>query len=112
MLKKVVAIENFRFGGHGDKDLVRGSGIFVPESGVVTNHHFNPIDTDDPFEFSKGVYKLELIAKLTGQDDLISLWTVFLEVTDSAFEKISPDTAIFFNWSSESNKYIETIEYR
>ena len=35
--------EEFSFWGYGDKDLVRGSGIFVPETGVVTNHHFNPL---------------------------------------------------------------------
>jgi hypothetical protein len=41
--------EEFSFWGYGDKDLVRGSGIFVPETGVVTNHHFNPLHTDSLF---------------------------------------------------------------
>ena len=51
----------FSFWGHGDKDLIRGSGLFVPETGVATNHHFNPVDTETLFRFSQGLYSMELI---------------------------------------------------
>lgn len=42
----------FSFWGYGDKDLIRGSGLFVPETGVATNHHFNPVDAETLFRFS------------------------------------------------------------
>jgi len=46
--------EEFSFWGHGDKELVRGSGMFVHESGVVTNHHSNPLHADSRFSVLPG----------------------------------------------------------
>lgn len=63
----------FSFWGFGDKDLVRGSGLFVLETGVATNHHFNPLDPETMFLFSGGTYSLELVAKLVGQKRLRTL---------------------------------------
>lgn len=31
----------FNVWGHGDERLSRGSGLFVGETGIATNHHFN-----------------------------------------------------------------------
>jgi hypothetical protein len=105
--------EEFSFWGYGEKDLVRGSGIFVPETGVVTNHHFNPLHTDTLFQFSHGTYKLELIAKLVGRKRLISLWSIALEVPSGVFDKsIARDTAVYFNWSLEEQRYFGSIEKR
>ena len=103
----------FSFWGYGDKDLVRGSGLFVPETGVATNHHFNPIDADEFFRFSGGTYTLELVAKLVGQKRLAPLWTVTLEMPEGAFDKrIARATVVFFNWSPEQNQYITSVEDR
>jgi hypothetical protein len=46
-------LEEFSFWGHGEKDLMRGSGLFVGENGIVTNHHFNPIRNMN-YEFVMG----------------------------------------------------------
>ena len=64
--------EEFAFWGHGDKDLVRGSGLFLGENGVVTNHHFNPINSEELFVFSPGAYDLELVAKLVNRSRLVT----------------------------------------
>jgi hypothetical protein len=32
--------QNFNIWVHGEKELVRGSGLFVGQDGIVTNHHF------------------------------------------------------------------------
>jgi hypothetical protein len=103
----------FSFWGYGDKELVRGSGLFVPENGVATNHHFNPIETDELFRFSGGEYSLELVAKLVGRDRLSSLWRVTVDMPGSAFgEIISPETAVFFSWSPEQKRYVASVERR
>lgn len=105
--------EEFSFWGYGDKDLVRGSGIFAPETGVVTNHHFNPLQTDNLFRFSQGTYRLELLAKLVAKKRLISLWEIELNVPPGVYDtRIARDTAIFFNWSPEQQCYIASIENR
>lgn len=105
--------DEFAFWGHGDKELVRGSGLSVPEAGVVTNHHFNPIDAQKLYRFSGGTYELELCADIVSGSKRVTLWKVSVEVPSSAFESsIRRDTAVFFSWSPESKKYISTIEHR
>lgn len=105
--------EEFSFWGHGDKDLVRGSGLFVSESGVATNHHFNPVEPDSLFLFQKGTYSLQLVAKLIGREQLASLWTITLEMP-AAFSnsRIAQETAVFFNWSPEQRCYLASVETR
>ena len=103
----------FSFWGYGDKDLVRGSGLFIPESGVATNHHFNPINRETAFLFSSGTYTLELVAKLLGRSSLIPLRTITLEMPNSPFgSTIAHETAVYFNWSPEQSRYIASIEKR
>jgi hypothetical protein len=103
----------FSFWGHGDKELVRGSGLFVPETGVVSNHHFNPIDSDQLFRFSGGSYSLELVAKLVGQETLVSLWRGKLEIPAGTFDStIARERAVFFSWSPERRQYIGSVENR
>lgn len=105
--------EEFSFWGYGDKDLVRGSGLFVPENGIATNHHFNPLDTNKLFLFSKGTYSLELVAKVAGGDRLFSLWTVKVEMPEGVFgNTVTDDTAVFFSWSPEQKRYIASVEQR
>ncbi len=104
-------LTEFSFWGYGDKDLVRGSGIFVPDTGVATNHHFNPINLDMPFLFSGGTYSLELVAKRVGQKSLISLWSITLQVPAEPFANgPKEEAAIFYNWSLEQKRYVASIE--
>jgi hypothetical protein len=99
--------------GYGDKDLVRGSGLFVPENGIVTNHHFNPLDADELFLFSKETYSLELVAKIAGRDRLLSLWTIALDVPDDVFgNPITRENAVSFSWSPEQKRYVASVEQR
>lgn len=103
----------FSFWGLGDKDLIRGSGLFVPETGVATNHHFNPIDAEAMFLFSGGSYSLELVAKLVGRERFTSLWSVMLEVPAGVFgSTIARERAIFYSWSPEKRSYVASIEDR
>lgn len=101
----------FSFWGMGDKDLVRGSGLLVSETGVVTNHHFNPLDADELFMFKPSTYSIELVAKLLGRRKLMSLWRIPLQIPVGAFDdNITPDKVVFFNWSAERGRYIASVE--
>jgi len=103
----------FSFWGYGDKDLVRGSGLFVPETGVATNHHFNPLDPESMFLFSGGTYSLELVAKLVGQKRLRTLWKVSLEIPGGVYDQtVAREKAVFFSWSAEQSRYVGSIENR
>jgi hypothetical protein len=103
----------FSFWGHGDKDLIRGSGLFIPESGVVTNHHFNPTDSEKVFVFSAGGYTIELIAHVFGRKRPAVLWQGVLQLSESPFgTTIARDTAVYFSWSPHWQRYVSTIESR
>ncbi len=103
----------FSFWGLGDKDLIRGSGLFVPETGVATNHHFNPVDAETLFLFSQGSYSLELVAKLVGKERLVSLWNVTLEMPAGVFDSaIARETTVFYSWSPEQRCYVASVEKR
>ena len=103
----------FSFWGHGDKDLVRGSGLFVPESGVVTNHHFNPTDSEKVFIFARGDCLLEMVAHVVGRKRPVLLWKGEVQLLESPFGKtIARDTAVFFNWSPEQQRYVSSVESR
>lgn len=119
--------EEFSFWGYGDKDLVRGSGLFVGENGVATNHHFNPVVSEKFFQFKPGTYDLELVAKLIDSDSLVKLWKINLTLLGGAFDPViglgenleaihgtipNQGTAVYFNWSPEQNCYIASIEDR
>lgn len=106
-------VAEFSFWGYGDKDLVRGSGLFIPESGVATNHHFNPINRESIFLFSPGTYTLELVAKLVGRSSLIPLSSIKLEMSNSPFgSTIAHEAAVYFNWSAEESRYVASVEKR
>jgi hypothetical protein len=106
-------IVEFSFWGYGDKDLSRGSGLFIPETGIATNHHFNPLDGQTLFRFSCGSYTLELVAKLVGREQLVSLWRIVLEMPAGAFDStIARETAVFFSWSPGEKRYVDSIEKR
>lgn len=105
--------EEFYFWGYGDKDPVRCSSIFVPEIGVVTYHHFNPLPAEKLFWFTDGSYTLEFIAKIIENKRLISLWTIQLEIPAGACDtKIPCESAIFFNWSPKERRYVPSVENR
>lgn len=106
-------VAEFSFWGYGDKDLVRGGGLFIPESGLATNHHFNPLTHDPVFLFSPGTYTLELVAKLVDRSSLISLSAIELTMPDSPFgSTITREAAIYFNWSAEQGHYVASKERR
>lgn len=103
----------FSFWGMGEKDLVRGSGLFVSETGIATNHHFNPLEADKLFLFRPGTYSLELRAKLLGKRANTSLWKILLQIPPNAFgDEVTPDVAVYFNWSPERGQYISSVEHR
>src|SRR5579863_3245127 len=56
--------QNFNIWVYGDDKLVRGSGLFVGETGVAANHHFLAPNDGNAFAFTEGRYKLEVFARL------------------------------------------------
>ncbi len=65
-LSRNETLQNFNIWVYGDDRLMRGSGLFVGETGVAANHHFLAPNDSCSFRFVEGRYKLEVFARLLG----------------------------------------------
>ena len=52
--------QNFNIWVYGEERLVRGSGLFVGETGVEANHHFLTPKDGSSFGFIEGRYRLDV----------------------------------------------------
>jgi hypothetical protein len=105
--------QNFNIWVYGDEKLVRGSGLFVGETGVAANHHFLTPQEDSNFQFSMGRYGLRIYAHLLGDKQSIQLFHQELEIsTELAALLKEPGTGLYFDWGPDSSRYIPHAEKR
>ena len=104
--------QNFNIWVYGDDRLVRGSGLFVGETGVATNHHFLA-PNDSAFHFTEGRYRIDVYAKLVGERGNLLLFSQTLEVTtELAAQLRGSDTGLYFDWGPDSSRYLPHIDKR
>jgi hypothetical protein len=98
---------------YGDDKLVRGSGLFVGETGVEANHHFLAPTDASQFRFIAGQYKIEVFARLLGNSARMSLFTQTLEVTPEIARMLTkPETGLYFDWAPDAERYVPHIDKR
>jgi hypothetical protein len=103
----------FNVWGHGDEKLSRGSGLFVGETGIATNHHFNPPSNVDFYPFQPGEYELCIYATLVGKKTQTKLSSINLTVPENARKDLhQAESAIWFDWAPDSGNYHAHIETR
>jgi hypothetical protein len=74
--------QNFNIWVYGERDrLVRGSGLFVGETGVSANHHFLTPEDGKTFSVIEGHYKLEVFAHRLGDPKPIRLFSQELDLS-------------------------------
>jgi hypothetical protein len=105
--------QNFNIWVHGDERLVRGSGLFVGETGVAANHDFLTPKDGSSFEFSSGRYRLDVFAQLLGDRKRILLFSQDLELGSDLVAKLQePGTGVYFDWGPDSSRYLAHVEKR
>lgn len=105
--------QNFNIWVHGDEKLVRGSGLFVGETGVTANHHFLTPEDGGHFKFSAGRYRLQVYAKLLGDQTQTLLLTQELELApDIALKLEERGAGVYFDWGPDSSRYLPHVETR
>lgn len=97
---------------YGEREkLVRGSGLFVGETGVEANHHFLLPPHARAFEFAAGHYKLDVFAQVRGGKQQKLLFSEVLEVTQEIAREIREHSAgLYFDWEPDSAQYISHVE--
>lgn len=105
--------QNFNIWAYGEERLVRGSGLFVGETGVEANHHFLTPKDASSFRFSEGSYRLDVFAHLFGDKKQTMLFTQALEISrELATALAEPDAGLYFDWGPDSSRYLPHIDTR
>ena len=98
--------QNLNVWVYGDDDLRRGSGLFVSEAGIATNHHFLPPADLDSFAFPAGHYQLEVFATIVGEACPRSLFVVDLDIdSETAVALKEQTTGLYFDWGPDAGRY-------
>ena len=75
---------DFNIWVYGEREkLVRGSGLFVGETGVVANHHFLTPNDGSSFRFTEGTYRLDVFAHILEDQKATLLFSQRLEISRS-----------------------------
>lgn len=106
--------QTFNVWVHGETtELVRGSGLFVGETGVSANHHFLAPEDGGHFPWLAGHYLLSVHAKLLGDKSHKVLFTQQLEITrDLAAQLEEPSAGLYFDWGPDSSRYLPHVDQR
>lgn len=105
--------QNFNVWVYGNEKLVRGSGLFVGETGVEANHHFLAPRDAITFRFEEGQYRLEVFARLLGDKKQTRLFSDTLDISrDLATCLKKPGTGVYFDWGPDSMCYLPHVENR
>lgn len=92
---------------------MRGSGLFVGETGVALNHHFLTPSDGSSFRFSEGHYRLEVFAHLLGDRTPKRLFLQTLEISQEIAASLNqPGTGLYFDWGPDSSRYLPHLEKR
>lgn len=97
---------------YGEREkLVRGSGLFVGETGVEANHHFLLSPDAHAFTFTAGRYKFDVIAHIVGDKQEKLLFSDELEVVPEAAAEIRDSGAgLYFDWAPDMSRYVSHVE--
>jgi hypothetical protein len=105
--------QNFNVWVYGEERLVRGSGLFVGEAGVEANHHFMTPNDGTSFRFLEGSYRLDVFARLLGDQKQTRLFSQMLEVSrDHEVALREAHAGLYFDWGPDSSRYLPHVRTR
>ncbi len=106
------SVQNFNIWVYGEREkLVRGSGLFVGETGIAANHHFLIPREGVSFHFTEGRYRLDVYAHLLGDRARTTLFSRTLEITgDTAALLKEAGAGVYFDWWPDSSCYLTHVE--
>ena len=99
--------QNLNIWAYGDKGLARGSGLFIPETGIATNHHFLPPPEREQFALLRGTYSLEVFVKEVGRAPPYRIFTTSLDLSAEMAAGLAQSAGhgVYFDWGPDSGRY-------
>src|SRR6266849_745306 len=103
--------QNFNIWVYGDEKLLRGSGLFVGETGIAANHHFLAPRDGSSFHFIEGRYRMDVYAQLLGNRNRTLLFSQTLEISPEIAAQLSgPERGLYFDWGPDSSRYLPHVD--
>jgi hypothetical protein len=105
----------FDFWGYGESEkLTLGSGLFVGQTGVAYNHHFNPRLGLEDFLFSAGDYEIEVFATTVGKKHPEKLMRLNFTVDGQQSAEMLQifDRELWLLWNADTRSYEGHLESR
>jgi hypothetical protein len=111
-LRRGESTQNFNIWVYGESRLSRGSGLFISDAGVTTNHHFLLPFDDTAFAFNAGAYTVQLFASVVGEKTPRMLTSIPLTVLpDQSVELRQPKCGLYFDWSPDASEYRSHVRH-
>jgi len=105
--------QNFSIWVYGDKQLARGSGLFIPREGIACNHHFLLPEDGTDFRLLAGEYVLRVYAKKVSEQKPRQLSTIWLSITEAQSRELAGvNCGIYFDWGPDQQSYQSHLEKR
>jgi hypothetical protein len=105
--------QNFNVWVYGNDKLVRGSGLFVGETGVAANHQFLAPRDGNAFRFAGGHYRLDVFAMLLGDQKHTRLFSQAIDISQELAESLAkPNAGVYFDWGPDSLRYLPHVDIR
>jgi len=102
------AQQNFNIWVYGnDNKFVRGSGLFIGETGIASSHHFMMSSEKNAFQFSEGLYRVEVHAHILGDRNNKLLYSETFELsTEHTLAIQNVEGGVYFDWEPDSSGYV------
>ncbi len=98
--------QNFNVWVYGEKALARGSGLFVPDSGLTANHHFLMPEDGAVYNFAPGKYIVYVYATIVGLRTPRLLYSAELLVTPAQADALKePGQGLYYDWGPEAGQF-------
>lgn len=100
----------FGFWGHGwTTELSPGSGLYVGQTGVSSNHHFTLSMHQPAYDFEAGEYTLQIFAQQPGETAPAMLSEIKLTVDDERAKQLAQRKGVMFVLEPETQKYVGQV---
>lgn len=100
----------FGFWGHGwTTELSPGSGLYVGQTGVSSNHHFTLSMNQPAYDFTAGDYTLQIFAQQPGETAPAMLSEIKLTVDDERAKALAQRKGVLFVLEPDTQKYVGQV---
>jgi hypothetical protein len=104
-LRRGESVQTFNVWAYGERELARGSGLFVGHEGLTCNHHFLLPKDRTQFHFLPGDYILEIHAALVHRKP-VALQQIKLRLSEEQASALKEKhAAVYFDWGPDAGSY-------